>query len=313
MIRLLDLDRAALAALSGRALLAAVAASEGRTIAVEVIAGSAPLADPADNLEVVAAMGADLLLLNRIEETIFDGGWRLPALGRLDDLASLAGRIGRPVGANLEPGDVPAPRRATPDAAHRLIEAGAAFLCLTANPGTGTTLADLARATASIRSALGPGPAIWAGKMHQAGAPEPLTPARVAELVGAGADAALVPLPGTVPGVTREAAAEFVQAVLDAGGLAVGTIGTSQEGAHPPLMDALGLMAKEIGADIHHLGDAGLGGSPDPEVVYRYSVAIRGRRHTWRRMALGARAPAAPEAAAAPATDRSGSGSDHPP
>ena len=155
------------------------------------------------------------------------------------------------MGANLEPGDVPAPRRATPDAAHRLIEAGAAFLCLTANPGTGTTLADLARATAAIRAATGHEPVIWAGKMHQAGAPETLTPAGVAALVGAGADAALVPLPGTVPGVTREAAAEIVQPVHAAGWLAVGTVGTSQEGSHPPLMDALGLVAKEIGVDIH--------------------------------------------------------------
>ncbi|HEV3504151.1 MAG TPA: haloacid dehalogenase-like hydrolase [Actinomycetes bacterium] len=289
--RLLDLDRAALAALSGRDLLAAVAAAEGRTVVAEVVAAGAPLAEPVDNVEVVAAMGADLLLLNRIEEAMADGGWRLPRLGRLADLSDLARRVGRPVGANLEPGDVPDPRRATPEAARVLIGSGAAFLCLTANPGTGTSLADLARATAAIRAALGPGPAIWAGKMHQAGATEPLTPGGVAALVDAGADAALVPLPGTVPGVTREAAAGIVQAVHAAGGLAVGTVGTSQEGAHPSLMDALGLVAKEIGVDLHHLGDAGLGGSPDPEVVYRYSVAIRGRRHTWRRMALGARGP----------------------
>jgi hypothetical protein len=290
--RLLDLDRAALAALSGRDLLAAVAAAEGRTVVAEVIAGGAPLAEPADNVEVVAAMGADLVLLNRIEEAMADGAWRLPRLGRLAGLGELARRVGRPVGANLEPGDVPAPRRATPEAARVLVGSGAAFLCLTANPGTGTSLADLARATAAIRAAIGPDPAIWAGKMHQAGATEPLTPGGVAALVDAGADAALVPLPGTVPGVTREAAAAIVQAVHAAGGLAVGTVGTSQEGAHPALMDALGLVAKEIGIDLHHLGDAGLGGSPDPEVVYRYSVAIRGRRHTWRRMALGARGPA---------------------
>jgi hypothetical protein len=192
VIRLLDLDRVALAALSGRSLLAAVAASEGRTVVAEVIAGGASLADPADNLEVAAAMGADLLLLNRIEEAMAEGGWRLPALGRLADLADLARRVGRPMGANLEPGDVPAPRRATPEAAHRLVEAGAAFLCLTANPATGTTLADLARATTAIRATIGHEPAIWAGKMHQAGAPEPLTPAGVAALVGADADAAQV-------------------------------------------------------------------------------------------------------------------------
>ena len=34
-----------------------------------------------------------------------------------------------------------------------LVGSGAAFLCLTANPGTGTSLADLARATATIRAA----------------------------------------------------------------------------------------------------------------------------------------------------------------
>ena len=105
MPRLLDLDRTALAALAGRGLLAAVAASEGRTVVAEVIAGGA-LAEAADNVEVVAAMGADLLLLNRIEEAMDGGAWRLPALGRLADLAELARRVGRPVGANLEPGDV---------------------------------------------------------------------------------------------------------------------------------------------------------------------------------------------------------------
>lgn len=182
MPRLLDLDRTALAALAGRGLLAAVAASEGRTVVAEVIAGGAPLAEAADNVEVVAAMGADLLLLNRIEEAMDGGAWRLPALGRLADLAELARRVGRPVGANLEPGDVPAPRRATPEAARRLVGSGAAFLCLTANPATGTTLADLAQATAAIRAAVGPEPAIWAGKMHQAGAVEPLTPDGVAAL-----------------------------------------------------------------------------------------------------------------------------------
>ena len=52
--------------------------------------------------------------------------------------------------------------------------------------------------------------------------------------------------------------------------------GRDEPGGRPSgLMDALGLVAKEIGVDVHHLGDAGLGGSPDPEVVYRYSVAIR--------------------------------------
>ena len=69
----------------------------------------------------------------------------------------------------------------------------------------------------------------------------------------------------------------------------MGTIGTSQEGARPSLAPRLALVAKEIGVDAHHIGDAGLSRMPDPELLYEYSIAVRGRRHTWRRMALGNR------------------------
>lgn len=288
--RILDLDRAGLAALDGRCLTEAIAGAEGRTILAEVIASRGPLVDGVDNLEVMAAMGADVLVLNFVDELIGDdGGFRFPCLGVVDDLRALATAVGRPIGVNLEPGDVPEARRATPDAAQRMVDAGATLLVLTANPGTGTTLADLAKVTETLRAAVGDGPSIWAGKMHQAGATEPIAPAPVAALISAGADGALLPLPGTVPGVTREIAAAVCVAVHDAGGLVMGTIGTSQEGARPATGAALALVAKEIGVDVHHLGDSGLAGAADPELVYAYSVAVRGRRHTWRRMAFGNR------------------------
>lgn len=287
--RILDLDRAGLAALDGRGLTAAVAGAEGRTILAEVIPTRGPLVDGVDNLEVVAAMGADIVVLNLVDRLLVDGGFGLPCLGVLPDLRALAGAVGRPIGVNLEPGDMPAARRATPEAARRMVDAGAVLLVLTANPGTGTTLADLARVTETLRAAVGDGPSIWAGKMHRAGTTEPITPAALAALIAAGADGALLPLPGTVPGVTRDAATAACAAVHQAGGLIMGTIGTSQEGAHPATLVALALLAKEIGVDVHHLGDAGLAGAADPEVVYAYSVAVRGRRHTWRRMALGNR------------------------
>ena len=40
------------------------------------------------------------------------------------------------------------------------------------------------------------------------------------------------------------------------------------------------------GADIHHLGESGFTGVAAPENITAYSVAIRGLRHTYRRMAL---------------------------
>jgi hypothetical protein len=48
-------------------------------------------------------------------------------------------------------------------------------------------------------------------------------------------------------------------------------------------------VAKEIGVDAHHVGDAGYHGVGDPHLLHAYSLAVRGRRHTWRRMALSAR------------------------
>jgi len=40
------------------------------------------------------------------------------------------------------------------------------------------------------------------------------------------------------------------------------------------------------GADIQHIGDAGYGGMALPENILALSKVIRGRRHTYRRMAL---------------------------
>lgn len=288
--RLLDLDREGLAALRGPALTAAVAAAEGRTIVAEVVAGYHGLASGVHDAEVVASMGADVVVLNLIETALDDGGWRLPGLGVVPSLGELARRLGRPVGVNLEPGDVPAPRRATADVARRLADDGVAVLVVTANPGTGATYAAMARVCADLRAAVGQDAAVWAGKMHHAGVREAVTPAALLDLVAAGADGVLLPVPGTVPGVRREVAAEACAAVQDAGAIVVGTVGTSQEGTHVEVGRALALAAKEVGVDAHHLGDAGLARSPDPELVYAWSVAVRGRRHTWRRTALSNRA-----------------------
>ncbi|MFC7310867.1 hypothetical protein ACFQVC_42485, partial [Streptomyces monticola] len=193
--------------------------------------------------------------------------------------------IGRPIGINLEPGDVPEIRRAKPEHAKRLIDMGAAMLCITANPGTGGSFDGMARVTEELRKGLGDDVALWSGKMHHAGHPERITVERLTNLVEAGADGVVMPLPGTMPGVTKELAATAVAAVQDAGAVVMGAIGTSQEGSHTNVVPQLALNAKEVGFDAHHFGDSFIPGMCDPEVMYEYSVAIRGRRHTWNRMA----------------------------
>lgn len=69
------------------------------------------------------------------------------------------------------------------------------------------------------------------------------------------------------------------------GALAMTTIGTSQEGADVSTVRQIALMSKMAGADLHHIGDTGYMGIALPENIMAYSIAIRGVRHTYTRMA----------------------------
>lgn len=294
MTRILDRFGADLADLRGDDLVEAIRAAEGRTILAEVVAAAPPLLAGTSNAELVSAFGADLVCLNLIDPTEADRVL-MPGLEALDPppvgFAGLSRLLGRPVGLNLEPDvdTVPEPVRASGSRARAAAEAGAAFVVVTANPGRRVTGRELAAAVATVRNAA-PGLVCLAGKMHQAGAEEPLGPDLASALVDAGAHGVLVPLPGTVPGLSEDTAAAMVRAVRGRGGLAVGTIGTSQEGADRDTLRSLALMAKRIGVDVHHIGDAGYTGIAHPENVYAYAVAVRGVRHTWNRMARSVRA-----------------------
>ena len=101
----------------------------------------------------------------------------------------------------------------------------------------------------------------------------------------AGADIILLPAPGPVPGITVEYARELVSFAHSLGALTITAIGTSQEGADVDTIRRIALMCKMTGTDIHHLGDAGYGGMALPENIMAYSIAVKGIRHTYRRMA----------------------------
>ena len=101
----------------------------------------------------------------------------------------------------------------------------------------------------------------------------------------AGADIILLPAPGTVPGMTQELVGSLIAHAHSLGCLTLTAIGTSQEGADPDTIRRIALMAKMAGTDIHHLGDTGYGGMALPENIMAYSIAVRGIRHTYHRMA----------------------------
>lgn len=284
--RLLSATGSALTALRGATLREAIRLSEGRTLISEVVVTHPTLVDGVSNVELAAAFGADLILLN-----LYDvDAPRVNGLPEGADAATVRRLCGRPVGVNLEPSDrIPAGRRATVENARRALEQGVDLILITGNPDTGVTTAGVLEAARAIRAALGEQVLLAAGRMHAAGvargAGAGLTPVSAAAELAGVVDMVLVPAPGTVPGMTVEAVRELVLAIQAAGALAMTAIGTSQEGADTETVRQIALWAKMTGADVHHIGDAGLTGVALPENILTYSLAIRGRRHTYRRMA----------------------------
>ena len=268
MRRILDCGPADFEDMSCGTLLEAVRRSEGRTILCEVLWPASPLVDGVSNAEVAVAFGADLVLLN-----MFDG----------EDLAGLKRRLGRPVGVNVEPSEsVPGHRRASRENLERLADAD--FLVVTANPDAEVGVEEMLSAVALARETL-TGGLVFAGKMHGSGKEGMVGEGEMAELAGA-SDAVLIPAPGTVPGSREPLVAELADTAHASGALVVATIGTSQEGADAETVRGLALAAKRAGADVLHLGDAGPSGITEPMNVLAASLAIRGRRHAYRRMAM---------------------------
>ena len=290
MTRLLDLTASQMADLDRAGLRDAIAASEGRTIAAEVIAPAPPLLWDVSNAELVAAMGADLVLLNMFDVTA-------PALTGTPDcppeevIRQTRRLTGRPIGINLEPVGVPTGHLATQDNACTAVELGVQMIVVTANPSTRADNAAITHGIAEVSAGVGQNALVVGGRMHAAGVNGQsghrlATADDVTAFVEAGADVVLLPAPGSVPGFTVNRVGELTEHAHDLGALVLASIGTSQEGADEHTVRTLALGAKQAGADILHLGDAGYTGICVPPNITTASIAIRGVRHTWRRMAM---------------------------
>ncbi len=303
MKRILDCCASDFAAMGPKELLASIAASEGRTIACETIGAIQPMLGDVTNAEFAAAMGADILLLN-----IFDV--QAPQLRGLPKtqpenvIRMLKALTGRPVGINLEPVEqvlsslnpeenmwaMTDGRKATMENGKKAADLGVDMILLTGNPGVGVSNAAIESTLRLYKQALGDRLILAAGKMHASGiltegAEKIITKEDIQAFAAAGADIILLPAPGTVPGITTEYVKELVSFAHSLGCLTITAIGTSQEGADVATIRQIALMCKMTGTDIHHLGDAGYGGMALPENIQAYSIAVRGIRHTYHRMA----------------------------
>ncbi len=301
MKRILDCQSSDFRNMSRQELLDAIAGSEGRTIACETIGSIMPMLGDITNAEFAASMGADILLLNMfdVQKPHIQG---LPKTEPENVIRKLKELTGRPIGINLEPVEqvlenpeenmwaMTDGRKATLENAKKAVDMGVNFILLTGNPGIGVTNEAIVKTLAVYKEAFGDRLILAAGKMHASGiltegAGNIITKADIAAFAAAGADIILLPAPGTVPGITMEYVRDLVTYAHSLGCLTITAIGTSQEGADVSTIRQIALMCKMTGPDIHHLGDAGYGGMSLPENIQAYSIAIRGIRHTYRRMA----------------------------
>lgn len=261
--RLLDCTPSELARYTKAELLDAIAGSEGRVLACETIGLTPPLLVDVTNAEYAASLSADILLLNMfdVQHPVINALPKVPEVETVRELKRLTGRV---VGIDL--------------------------IVLTGNPGNGVSNELIVEALKAISAAVGDRVLLAAGKMHASGVAgeggeKIMTPADAEAFMAAGADIILLPAPGTVPGITQEYAHRLIEVVHSRGKLALTAIGTSQEGADVATIRQIALMCKMAGADIHHIGDTGVPGMALPQNIMAYSIAIRGERHTYHKMA----------------------------
>ena len=299
--RLIDTTARELASYKKQELLTSIADSEGRTLAAETIGTVTPMLVDITNAEFVTSLGADLIMLNvfDVNEPVIQGLPQVPPEEVVREVKRLTGRM---VAINLEPAivkdtednsvwNLTKGRQATPENAKKAADMGVDMIVLTGNPGVGVENDAIIQALSRLKEAVGDRVILTAGKMHASGilseaGEKILTENEVESFVDAGADVILLPAPGTVPGISMEYATKLIKRAHEKGALAMTTIGTSQEGADEDTIRQIALMCKMAGTDIHHIGDSGYMGMALPENIMAYSVAIRGKRHTYRRMAL---------------------------
>ncbi|MGF7400388.1 hypothetical protein PQ744_08290 [Thermoanaerobacterium thermosaccharolyticum] len=311
MKRIFELTSSDIMNMKGRELVETIRESEGRTVMAETIVTFPTPIYGVSNPELAAAFGADLITLNffdfqkpfifgidDMDANISKGPEEIIKLAEkatknsqdADYIRNLKEIVGRFIGVNIEP--VPEGmeyvegRKLSRENLEKIKFYGFDYVMITGNPNTGVNADTIVSGIEMCRKVLGDDIMIIAGKMHGAGSGNIYDPQLLKNFVKAGADCVLIPAPGTVPGIDLNVAKMQIDAIHEAGALVLTAIGTSQEGSQRSVIENIAVQSKMAGSDIQHIGDAGYAaGIATPENIMALSIAIRGVRHTYRRMA----------------------------
>lgn len=293
----------------------AIAMSESRTVVGVARVRGPNACDGVSNMELCAAFGSDIVALGLYDphNPYFPG---LPNkvtlepddtilaqvqadLGRGWILREVRELVGRPIAAGLYGTEKGFPDRmeasftkvlSTPQNARLLVDQGVDIIQVM---DWLTPLPDLKAALRDIRSEIGDAalltfarPNGW-GLFGSQARRAFITDEEIDAVIEAGVDIVEIPAVGTIPQFGLAHVEGLVRRIHDGGALANVWIATSQEGATPDTIRQIAYDSKIAGADMFTISDVGLTESvPDPENILALSIALRGRRHTYRRMAF---------------------------
>lgn len=294
--RLMTCTPSELLALTPEELLEALRGSEGRCVYACARSRGPNLIQGVTNAEACAAMGADLVKLCYYDpdDPMFPGlpskdpgddvpfravqlpvgrGWRAREIRRL---------IGRPISVELFV------EQASPARMDRMLEEGFDIICIYGFEDDPDflpaikILAQKARGRALVEAGILHGPKLKRAPRHMR---DLQTPEFTEKAVAAGANLFQVPAVGTLPGFTMEHVTRLIDAVHEAGGVAITGIHSSLEGSDDATIRRIAVDNKICGADIQMIGDAGINENmASPELILALSIALKGKRHTYRRM-----------------------------
>lgn len=266
---------------TARELKEAIRGSQGRTLLSEIDGRFAPLFDGITSAEIASAFGADLLMLKRLDfETLEFGGIRYD--NPVEALRRLSG-VGVGVNMNVA-GAWGAAYAPVSEALDRFVAMGPDFLSLTGYHIPEVTEEEILKDIRNVRDRFDG----FLNVHHVLAISDELDLDRYLAYVDAGADMITMPVPGTVQGITVERLQPYVDAIHRAGALVSLTTFTSQEGSDVQTVRDMAIAGRLAGADVFAFGDANICGVPEPEDIMAVSIAMRGKRHTYLRMARSA-------------------------
>jgi hypothetical protein len=293
--RILDARASDFKAMSASDLTKSIRETDGRTISAEIICHYEPPTEGVTHAEICAAFGADIITLDHFDPDfpVIKG---LPAGFESAPIQELKRLIGLPIAVNMAvtaqgEGEGLYTRRYSPERLDRIVEMGADIIFLYGDPRSGKTIDDVVNAVRVTKAKHG-------DRIMLVGVPDVWLPAPTDEgvlnyyrsahekIIAAGAESIGLVMPGSKQGWRIDPTSLLVDHIHSLGSLAWLIMTGSVEGSPLENMQQMALNAKMVGGDVYRLDEAGLSGMPLPENILEFSLTIRGKRHTYRRMAL---------------------------